>query len=72
MRLKLLSSTSHNPERAGLVKPDCCQEYPYTGCLVPGYPELQPWQPDYWERFGEASAYLPQHGLLLQVKADKT
>jgi putative transposase len=55
---------ARNPERAGLVRPDCYQEYPFTGCLVPGYPELRPWQPDYWERFWRAYAYLQWHGFM--------
>ena len=55
---------ARNSERAGLVKPDCFQQYPYTGSLVPGYPELDLWQPDYWERFWRIYAYLHQHGLL--------
>ncbi len=54
---------ARNPERAGLVKIDGYQDYPYTGCLVPGYPELNLWQPDYWDRFWRVYAYLAQHGL---------
>jgi putative transposase len=54
---------ARNPERAGLVKPDCFQQYPYTGCLVPGYPELALWQNDFWERFWRIYGYLRQHGL---------
>jgi putative transposase len=54
---------ARNPERAGLVKPDCFQQYPYTGCLVPGYPELALWQNDFWERFWRIYACLRQHGL---------
>ena len=53
---------ARNPERARLVGPDCYRQYPYTGCLVPGYPELRPWQPDYWERFWRTYAYLKTHG----------
>src|SRR5438552_4847054 len=42
---------ARNPERTGLVKPDGYREYPYTGCLAPGYPELRLWQDDFWDRF---------------------
>src|SRR5438552_797240 len=35
---------ARNPERAGLVPTDGFHQYPYTGCLVPGYPDLNPWQ----------------------------
>jgi hypothetical protein len=53
---------ARNPERARLVEPDCYRQYLYTGCLVPGYPELGPWQPDYWVRFWRTYAYLRTHG----------
>jgi REP element-mobilizing transposase RayT len=33
---------ARNPERAGLVPVDGYAAYPYSGCLVPGYPELIP------------------------------
>jgi hypothetical protein len=49
---------ARNPERAGLVGPDRYQQYPYTGCLVPGYPELNVWQSDYWERFWRVVSHL--------------
>lgn len=55
---------ARNPERAGLIAVDHFREYPYTSCLVPGYPELTPWQSDYWERFWRTYAYLRQHGLV--------
>jgi REP element-mobilizing transposase RayT len=54
---------ARNPERAGLVKADRYREYPYTGCLVPGYPELSLWQDDFWDRFWRTYLYLRQHGL---------
>ncbi|MCI0464178.1 MAG: hypothetical protein L0Z62_45165 [Gemmataceae bacterium] len=54
---------ARNPERAGLVKVDGYREYPYTGCLVPGYPELALWQDDFWDRFWRIYTYLRQHGL---------
>lgn len=53
---------ARNPERAQLIQSDGYRQYPYTGCLVPGYPELTPWQPDYWERFWRTRAYLRAHG----------
>jgi hypothetical protein len=54
---------ARNPERAGLVKLDCYREYSYTGCLIPGYPELTPWQSDYWERFWRTYSYLRKNGV---------
>ena len=42
---------ARNPERAGLVKENCFRDYPYTSCLVPGYPELKIWEDGFSERF---------------------
>jgi putative transposase len=49
---------ARNPERAGLVGADRYREYPYTDCLVPGYPELRIWQGDFWQRFWRIYAHL--------------
>jgi REP element-mobilizing transposase RayT len=38
-----------NPVRAGLAQ--CSADYPFLGCCVPGYPELDVRAADYWERF---------------------
>ncbi len=54
---------ARNPERAGLVSVDEYQKYPFTGCLVPGYPELSPFEPQYWKRFNRAVAWLRVNGL---------
>ena len=55
---------ARNAERRNLVPPDHFRDYSFTGCLVPGYPELTLWQPDYWERFWRTYSYLRQHGLI--------
>jgi putative transposase len=52
-----------NPERRGLVPADGYAEYPYTGCLVPGYPELKPFESGYWERFWRVYSHLLKNGL---------
>jgi len=49
---------ARNPERAGLVELDQFATYPYSSCIVPGYPELNPFQPDYWARFWRTYSYL--------------
>ena len=36
-----------NPVRAGLVAERSA--WPYSGCCVPGYPELDPHEAEYWE-----------------------
>ena len=55
---------ARNPERRGLVPIDGFQHYPYTGCLVPGNPELTPWLDDDWDRFWRTYSYLRSHGLI--------
>jgi REP element-mobilizing transposase RayT len=55
---------ARNPERKGLVKPDCFAEYKYTGCLVPGYPDLTPFQTGYWDLFWRLYSRLRTDGLI--------
>ena len=43
------SYTLANPVRAELVK--VAREWPYSGCVVPGYPTLHPFNEAYWEVF---------------------
>jgi putative transposase len=38
-----------NPVEARLVKRG--QDWPFSGAVVPGYPDLYPYQPDFWELF---------------------
>ena len=45
----LVHYIAHNPVRAGLV-PDA-RDWPHTGAVIPGYPELKLWQPDFWHRY---------------------
>jgi putative transposase len=54
---------ARNPERAGLVESEQFRRYPYTGSLVPGYPELRLWQDDFWERFWRVYPYHQKNGL---------
>jgi hypothetical protein len=54
---------ARNPERAELVPPDGFREYRYTGCLVPGYPDLSPWQNDYWDLLWRVYTDLREKGL---------
>ncbi len=54
---------ARNPERQGLEAPDGYARYPYTGCLVPGYPELKPFDEGYWDRFWRIYSHLLQNGL---------
>ena len=54
---------ARNPERRGLVPPDGFARYSYTGCLVPGYPELMPFEEGYWDRFWRIYSHLTANGL---------
>jgi putative transposase len=53
-----------NPERKGLVEPDGFADYKYTGCLVPGYPDLNPFQAGYWDLFWRLYSRLRSGGLI--------
>lgn len=55
---------ARNPERAGLVPRDGFRDYKYTGCLVPGYPDLSPWQADYWDLFWRIYSGLQRDSLV--------
>jgi REP element-mobilizing transposase RayT len=59
----LVEYIARNPERAGLVPRDGFRDYKYSGCLVPGYPELSLWQQDFWPRFWKAYSFLRKNGL---------
>ncbi len=59
----LVDYIARNPERKQLVEVDHFWQYPYTDCLVPGYPELKIRQPDFWLRFWRIYSFLCKHGL---------
>ncbi|TWU02911.1 hypothetical protein [Stieleria varia] len=54
---------ARNPERAGLVKPDGYKTYKFTGCLVPGYPQLRPFEDGFWDELDRVICYLRKNGL---------
>lgn len=55
---------ARNPERAGLVAPMHYREYKQTGCLVPGYPNLSPFEDHFWEKFWRIYSELCRCGFL--------
>jgi putative transposase len=61
--IDLVNYIALNPERAKLVPTDGYRGYKYTGCLVPGYPDLTLWQDDYWPRFWRVYSFLRESGL---------
>ena len=63
---------ARNAERAGLVPPDGFREYRYSGCLVPGYPNLTPWRVNYWDLFWRIYSKLCQNGLIATSDNEET
>jgi putative transposase len=63
---------ARNPERQKLVPSDSYSKYPYTGCLVPGYPELKPFDQDYWERFWRIYSHLCKNDLQVGSRNEAT
>ncbi len=61
--IDLVEYIARNPERKGIVSPDGFRDYEFTGCLMPGYPELELWQSDCWVRFWRTHSFLRKHGL---------
>lgn len=55
---------ARNPERAELVGVDQFASYPFSGCLIPGYPELRPFAIDYWDRFDRTVSALKRAGIV--------
>ncbi len=60
---QLVDYIARNPERKNLAPIDGFAEYKFTGCLVPGYPELMLWDNDFWLRFWRCCSYLGKNGL---------
>ena len=60
--INLVEYIARNPERKNLVGIDKFKSYPFTDCLVPGYPELRIWEPDFWLRFWRCYAFLTKNG----------
>jgi len=70
--VNLVEYIARNPERKGLVPPDSFRDYKFTGCLIPGYPELELWQSDFWSRFWRTCSFLQKHGLFRPYDEDIT
>ena len=54
----LVEYIARNPERQGLVGNDEFAAYPFTGCLLPGYPQVRLFQSDSWDRVWRTIAFL--------------
>lgn len=59
-----------NPERKGLVPPDQYRDYPYSGCVIPGYPRIEPFQKDYWDLFDRLCSGLRRNRMFRVAGAD--
>jgi REP element-mobilizing transposase RayT len=55
---RVCSYIAANPMRAELVKET--DSWPFTGCVVPGYPKLHPDEDDFWPKFWRIYAHLRQ------------
>ena len=51
---------ARNPERKGLVPINDFAKYSFTNCVIPGYPELVPFVPDFWVRLSRVHSHLVQ------------
>jgi REP element-mobilizing transposase RayT len=70
--IALADYIARNPERKGLVPMDGYRDYPFTSCLVPGYPDLKPFDSGYWERFWGIESLLRRQGVRANADADST
>ncbi len=61
--LEICNYIARNPERAELVEPNAYASYPFTNCLVPGYPELRFFDKDYWNKLDKVISFLRKEGL---------
>lgn len=59
---------ARNPERAGLAALDGYKSYPYTGCLIPGYPQLRPFEEGFWNELERVVSYIRANGLFRKPK----
>ncbi|MFO0941586.1 MAG: transposase [Pirellulales bacterium] len=57
---------ARNPERSGLVPVDGYASYKYSGCLLPGYPELRLFERDSWTRVWRAMYYLKKTSVFVE------
>jgi len=56
-----------NPVRANLV--ERMEDWPYSGAMVPGYPDLNPCGPGYWELFWRLHATAREPEAVLSIVA---
>ncbi len=47
-----------NPSRTGLIAET--ESWPYTGCIIPGYPKMNPVAEDFWPKFWRIHGKLQQ------------
>ena len=59
---------ARNPERAGLIEVDGYEKYRFTGCVIPGYPQLRPFEEGFWTEFDKVISYLRKEGLFRKPK----
>jgi hypothetical protein len=58
----LASYIRANPHRAGIIADfENLPEYPFSGCLIPGFHGVSIWADDYWTRFWRMWGTLADH-----------
>jgi REP element-mobilizing transposase RayT len=65
---EIVDYIARNPERAQLVGVDQFASYKFTGCLVPGYPALRLFTPDFWDEFHRIIPFLRAQGVSRRPK----
>ena len=60
---------ARNPERKNLVPIDDFAKYPFTNCVIPGYPEIVPFIPNFWDRLSRVHSHLIQSDMFRKPQA---
>ena len=60
---EIVEYIARNPERANLIQPCEFASYKFSGCVLPGYPELRLFEPEFWEKFDRVISFLRKEGL---------
>lgn len=55
---EVIEYIARNPERKGLVPVDQFASYAFTGCLLPGFPEVRLFEDKSWDTIWRTLAYL--------------
>lgn len=65
--MRTCAYVAENPVRAGLVP--SAPAWPFTGCVVPGYPKLHPLADDFWPKFWRIYSAAIERGSIGKITA---